>query len=319
MSILDSNGLQIMKTRLDMRGGASQQARMIKDKRSTLDKAVLYSYQGAQVQKIGAPELAPALINPNKVLQDYDEKTLSIGFEYGYSVGDVFEWANTGTKWLIYLQDLTELAYFKGDIRRCSYAISWDDDAGVRHTTYAAIKGPTQNKISSIQRSGFSMDIPNYTINLLLPQTKEVLEQFQRYSKFYLKGISGPDSDICWRVEALDCISTPGILEVYANEYYANDDTDDIEAGIVGGLIIDPSTEEIKSQIIGDTFIKPKKFYTFSYSGSDEAVWGYNNKLPMEVEVNGKEIRIKWNTTYGGQFDLSYGDSKRTIVVDSLF
>ena len=319
MSILDSNGLSLMKTRIDMRGGAEQQARMIKDKRSTLDKAILYSYQGAKVRKIGTSVGAPALINPNKVLQDYDEKTLSIGFEYGYSVGDVFEWQNTGTKWLIYLQDLTELAYFKGDVRRCSYQISWDDAAGVRHVTYAAIKGPTQNSIASIQRSGFSMDIPNYTINLLLPQTKEVLEQFQRYSRFYLKGLQGPDSDICWRVEALDCISTPGILEVYANEYYANDDIDDIEQGIVGGLIITPPSEEIRSEILGETFIKPKKIYTCTYSGAADGSWVYNNKLPMDVEIDGKEMRIKWNTTYGGQFDLAYGESKRTIVVDSLF
>lgn len=31
---------------------------------------------------------------------------------------------NTGTKWIIYLQDLTELAYFKGEIRRCNYTVS---------------------------------------------------------------------------------------------------------------------------------------------------------------------------------------------------
>jgi hypothetical protein len=41
---------------------------MIKDKRRTLDKVVLYSYQGARVQRPGDQEAAPALINPNKVL-----------------------------------------------------------------------------------------------------------------------------------------------------------------------------------------------------------------------------------------------------------
>jgi hypothetical protein len=43
------------------------------------------------------------LINPNAVKQDYDDKTISIDFSYGYSVGTIFEWVNTNTKWLIYL------------------------------------------------------------------------------------------------------------------------------------------------------------------------------------------------------------------------
>jgi hypothetical protein len=76
---------------------------MIKDKRKSLDKVILYSYQGAKVKKLGSENTDPALINPNSVKQDYDDKTISIGFEYGYQPGTIFEWVNTGTKWLIYL------------------------------------------------------------------------------------------------------------------------------------------------------------------------------------------------------------------------
>ena len=64
----------------------------------------------------------------------------------------------------------------------------------------------------------------------------------------YLKNVAGEEK-VCWRVEATDYISTPGILEVTAVEYYANETEDDIENGIVGGLI-----KEIKnpnSEIIG--------------------------------------------------------------------
>ena len=82
--IFNSNGLDLMETRLGNRGGAAQQDRMIKDKRRTLDRVVLYSYQGAKVQRPGDPEPVRALINPNKILQDYDDKVLSIGFEYDY-------------------------------------------------------------------------------------------------------------------------------------------------------------------------------------------------------------------------------------------
>jgi hypothetical protein len=43
---------------------------------------------------------------------------------------------------------------------------------------------------------------------------------------------------VCWRVEATDSISVPGILEITAVEYYANETEDDIENGVVGGLIV---------------------------------------------------------------------------------
>jgi len=65
-----------------------------------------------------------------------------------------------------------------------------------------------------------------------MPKTEDALNYFKRYNKFYLQG-----DDTCWRVEATDWISAPGILEVVAVEYYANETEDDIENGIVGGLI----------------------------------------------------------------------------------
>jgi hypothetical protein len=170
---------------------------MIKDKRHSLDKATLYSYQGALVKKF-IPSYEPvmddvrealpvrALINPNKLKMDYDDKIISIGFEHGFKSGDVFEWCNTGTYWLIYLQDLTELAYFRGDIRKCSYEIEWIDEEGAKKKTYAALRGPVETKINYIQKHGISVDNPNYSLNILMPKNNDTLKQFKRYKKFYL-------------------------------------------------------------------------------------------------------------------------------------
>ena len=90
---------------MEQAGGNLQQERMIKDKRRSLDHAVWYSYQGASVLKTDAENRTPvrALINPNKLKQDYDDKIISVGFEYNFRCGDVFEWLGTNTKWLIYL------------------------------------------------------------------------------------------------------------------------------------------------------------------------------------------------------------------------
>ena len=116
-------GVWHQATRMGQAGGNRQQERMIKDKRRSFDRAVWYSYQAAEVVRTDAENRKPvrALINPNKLKQDYDDKIISVGFEYDFKCGDVFEWLGTNTHWLIYLQDLTELAYFRGDIRKCSY------------------------------------------------------------------------------------------------------------------------------------------------------------------------------------------------------
>nr|DAE20871.1 MAG TPA: Flagellar assembly protein T, C-terminal domain [Siphoviridae sp. ctWhx86] len=79
---------------------------MIKDKRKSLTKALQYSYQSAFIKKTCCGDCCPpvrGLINANRLTQDYDEKILSIGFEHGFQAGDIFEWVNTGTYWLIYL------------------------------------------------------------------------------------------------------------------------------------------------------------------------------------------------------------------------
>lgn len=315
-------GIVEQATRLTQAGGNRQQERMIKDKRRSLDHAVWYSYQGAEVVKVDAEDRRPvrALINPNKLKQDYDDKIISVGFEYNFHCGDVFEWLGTNTKWLVYLQDLTELAYFRGDIRKCSYEIVWEDENNMKHKTYAAIRGPVETKINYIQKHGISIDTPNHSLSILMPKNEYTLKYFKRYSKFYLQG-----NDTCWRVEAIDWISTPGILEVVAVEYYANESEDDIEAGIVGGLIEeikDPNIEQGRMEILGETFIKVKKSYDFNFDGTLAAEWRVDNRYPIILTPDPQDARhitLKWTSSYSGQFDLWYGTYKKTIIVESLF
>lgn len=320
------SGVKEQAIKMRFNGGNKQQERMIKDKRRSLDRAVWYSYQAAEVVRTSAEYKKPvkALINPNKLKQDYDDKIISVGYEYNFKPGDIFEWLGTRSHWIIYLQDVTELAYFRGDIRKCSHQISWEDENG-RHSTYAAIRGPVETKINYIQKHGISVDLPNLSLNILMPSTKETLEYFRRYAKFYLQNNIEGAEKICWRVEAIDWLSTPGILEINATEYYANKDEDNIEEGIVGGLILEPENPnkpEIERTIVGDTFIKPKKTYEYKYNGSENFDWFVEKKYPVVIEedpLDPKHIFLKWNNTYSGQFDLFYGELSKTIVVESLF
>ena len=200
-------GVADQASRFRQAGGNRQQERMIKDKRRSLDHAVWNSYQAAEIVKTDAEDRKPfrALINPNKLKQDYDDKILSVGHEYQVAPGTVFEWLGTHTYWIVYLQDLTELAYFRGDIRKCSYEIAWEDEDGL-HKTYAAVRGPVETKINFIQKHGISIDTPNHSLSIIMPKSESAVKYFTRYKKFYLQG-----DETCWRVEATDWISTPVI------------------------------------------------------------------------------------------------------------
>lgn len=301
------NCLDLMELRLKR---ASQQDRMIIDKRKSLDKAILYSYQGARVRKLDEETTVPALINPNQVKQDYDDKIISVGFEYNFEPGTIFEWV-AGTKWLIYLQDLTELAYFRGNIRKCNYEISWKNADGSVSSTPVALRGPKETKIDSSIQEDISVDSPNHTLNILMPSTEETLAYFKRYARFFFK-------DKCWRVEGVDSISMKNIIEIDATEYYANKDTDDLENGIADGAILSP-IEPTESAIKGESFIKPKMTYKYEYTGTEIGDWTWDKNLPISAVVNGNEITITWKQSHIGQFDLSFGTSTKTIVVESLF
>ena len=317
----DIQGVNNQFVRLNHQGGNLQQNRMIKDKRRSLDRALVYSYQGADVRKIDSTsdDYVRALINPNKLKQDYDDKIISVGYEHHFECGDIFEWKGTETYWLIYLQDLTELAYFRGDIRKCSHQINWEDENG-KHSTYAAIRGPVETKINYIQKHGISVDTPNYSLNILLPKTADTLSYFQRYNKFYL---ADDELKVCWRIEAIDWLSMPGVLEINAVEYYANEFEDNLEDGTVGTLKtepINPNNSFIEDTIVGETFIKPKREYEYEYIGNLVGKWSIKENYPIKLVQDGKKVKLRWLNTYSGQFDLIYADCfKKTIVVQSLF
>lgn len=336
------DGLNDQSLRLGLNGGYRQQERMIFDKRRSLDRALLYSYQGANILKVSAveeeeqntgftsiyeekPEICRALINPDKNKQDYDDKILSVHYEDNFQAGDVFEWVGTNTYWLIYLQDLTELAYFRGEIRRCSYSIDWIDEEGNKHSSYAAVRGPVETKINYIQKHGISVDKPNYSLHILMPRTDSIIKYFQRYSKFYLQGCKEVAPKVCWRVEATDWISTPGIFELTAVEYYANETEDDIKQGLVGTLIAkqtNPNTPENEIFIDGETFIKPKKVYTYKFNGLRNNKWVVQKDRPVRYNIDSEDssiIYLMWDSSYSGEFEISYGLYKKKIVVESLF
>ena len=166
-----------MIARLNYMGGSNQQVRMNKEKLKSLKKALLYSYQAATAILSDGREFK-CLINPNRLSVDLDNKILSIPFkdiclnantmglpvkeeiETNIKEGDVIEWKENGSHWIVYLQRLEETAYFRADLRRCHSQITLEDNS--KHWVY--IRGPVEQTILWQQNKGnyfkYFLEIP---------------------------------------------------------------------------------------------------------------------------------------------------------------
>lgn len=212
-----------MQRRLNYLGGNAD-SRLVKQKLDTFNKALLYSYQSASVAIDNMH--CRVLINPDKVKQDYDDKIVSAHFDIGLKPGDIFYWEDTSTYWIIYLSQLTERAYFRGSIRKCNYQIQWVDEKGIQRSSRAAVRGPVETKIVSDLKGNISYDLPNSTLNILIPNNEHTIKVFKRYFKIMLDSLA-------WEVQSIDTTSMPGIIEVALKEGYSNShkDTDDLING----------------------------------------------------------------------------------------
>lgn len=321
-----------MRKRLEYQGGIAQEARMIKDKYKTFLKTLKYSYQGADVQlvqhcneclsldTISSSSQEPqyrALINPDKLKQDYDIKILSVDYNTGYKAGDVIQWVGTQSHWLIYLQELTEDAYFRSGLRRCRYMIKFKDKDGKWNCTWAAIRGPVETTLESIQKNQLRIDRPNWSLNILLPLNDKTKNFFDRYSEFIF-------ADKCWRVEAVDSISVPNIIEINAEEYYIDKEVDDVLNAMKDRFIIEPVNPTPDSKIKGETFIKPKIAETYTIDSDIVGCWQVLEDFPITLQkINANTIKLTWEKMTSGQFTLQWTDGLKTeekvIVVESLF
>ena len=309
------DNLELLKRRARLANNDRQHLRMVEGKQKSFHRALLYSYQTAWIKKDGAEDYVRALINPDKVKFDYDEKILSVDFQHGFEPGDSFEWKNTGTHWLVLRQELSELAYFRSNIRRCQQLEVTDPETGEKDTVWMAIRGPVETKINSIQKAGIVADVPNLSLVFYVKYTERNVKLFDRYSRFAFAGKY-------WEVQAPDIISTPGIIEVTAEE--------DFECHHNELIIekVDPNKEitDGSPYIEGDTFVRPLITTVFKINGTHNGEWSV--ELPnsskdiedmLEWTIQDQELHITWIAMISGSYIINYGDLSKTIIVESLF
>lgn len=314
------NNLELLKRRATHAANSNRQhERMILDKKRSFHRALLYSYQAARIKKDGVEdaEYVRALINPDKVKFDYDEKILSVDWEHNFNPGDTFEWEYTNTHWIILKQELTELAYFRANIRRCQLIEAVDPATNETFQVWAAIRGPVETQINTIQKAGIVADVPNLTLNVYVTLNEQTRRAFTRYNHFKFMGMN-------WRINTFDQISTPNILEFTAQEDYECDHQD----LIIETLDPNPPVSAMEPSIEGETFVMPLSTVEFSaINVPDGGKWTV--LLPSELnkdvsdvlswETDGNKIRVTWTAMVSGSYIIQFGDIKKTVVVQSLF
>lgn len=205
---------ELLRKRLNALGG-SQEGRMKKQKLDSLKKALLYSEQAETIVKDGVEYRA--ILNKNKQKIDYDDKNISIPFDAGFKVGDIFHWVQEDTDWIVYLKEGQD-AYFTGICRRAMYTLKWKDELGIIREVKGAVRGPVETKINSEMKSNISFDSPNYTLYLIIPNN-DLTKNLKRYSKVFI-------GEKMWEVTVTDSLSEPGIIELQLLENYINREED---------------------------------------------------------------------------------------------
>lgn len=313
-------GLDTLRARLSYVGGSRGSTRMEVDKLRTLQKALLYSYQSETAVLADGREFR-CLINPSKLKVDYDEKIISIPFKdiclnaakvgktseglqsINMKAGDIFQWKENGTYWIVYLQRLEESAYFRATIKRCQYEI---DINGKKHKVY--IRGPVETTIDWQTKQGIYWNNLNYTLVLTVAKTEETEAFFHRFAKIKFQGKP-------WEVQAIDNISTEGIIDVYLKEHYSNEIEDaylqEQEEKIPE---VTPPTET-DIHIEGESVVYPFDIKEYTIKNASDGKWMLEgNKARIVSQTEGKVV-IEITSGRSGAINLLYKRENEDDIV----
>ena len=312
------SGLTNLQKRINYRGGARQVDRMIEEKRHSLNKALLYSYQSATAVLEDGRKFR-CLINPNKLSMELDDKMLSIPFrdiclnkekpegdktsdgkeDIGVTCGSVIEWEENGTHWIVYSQYLQEVAYFRGLMRQCAQEPL--EINGRKYWYY--LKGPDEKGIDWLKSKNLIFNDLNYTLEMYISKTNETEEFFHRFTKLNIpfKNSEGNIELKPYEIQATDDITTSGIIAVYLKESYNNQWVKQ-EQEIPEASLPLPGTIYIE----GPAQVYPYDIVEYKIINAQNGKWFLSNNKARIIEYKNTVATVEITTGKSGDVILTY-------------
>lgn len=305
---VNMSGLNSMKKRLGHVGGDIQNNRMIKGKLESFKRSMKASYAAATAIVPTGGEFS-CLINPNKQNETYDNKVLSIPFrapdlaaenpkevETGVKAGQVIEWKENETFWLIYLPRLNEKAYFRADLKRCQHEIEVNGEPYKVATEFIS---PTE--IDWRTKEDLYYNKLNYSLNMYITKDDNTLPHFKRFTEVTLNGEN-------WQVQSVDRLNVEGVLVVNLKEFFTNDLQKEILAETEGKKeeeeLFDVLTERY---IKGDKEVYPYDTAVYTIENFIDGYWFLENINKIKIiEQNSLSIKLLIQSGKSGDFTLYY-------------
>lgn len=310
-----SLGLENLKNRLSFNGGEVQIKRMNKDKLRSLKKALLYSYQSSIIELPDKRQFR-ALINPDKTEEKFYNKFISIPFydtclnkdnfnnfteeelnTVNIKAGDVIKQISNNSYWLVYLQRLEETAYFRAELRKCSYTVNINNN---EYKIYAA--RPSINEIDW-QKSSITWNNLDMTLEVYITKNEETLKYLHRFEKIKINGKT-------WEIQSVDSISTEGIIIMIVKEYFSTvveEDKEDPQ------LPVDPDSIYIDGPSVVYPYDKIKYFIKNGKNGM--WVLDSHEDILKVLEKDDLSIELEILTGRSGNFTVIYRINEKDYIL----
>lgn len=291
-----------LKVRLNHLGGDAD-GRNRKQKLNSLKGSIKEAYQRGVILAESFEENNVydrefhCLINPDKLKEDYDNQILSIPFEDiqvnkaltpTLKCGDVFYWPEMDSYWIIYLQHLSERAYFRADIRKCKKEVV------INNNVYKVYwRGPVETTIPFNQKGGIETNDMNYSAIMFITKNEETLDYFHRFSQIKVDGKM-------WRVSAKNEESGEGIIEIALDEYFNNTILEEEQKWEK-----ENPKEPVVSEIAGTQEVYPYETYEYQteLSGGE---WKISNSKAKIIQSAENSVTVEIVTGKSGEFNLMY-------------
>lgn len=324
-------GLDNLRKRLNYYGGVKAENRFQRDKERSLKKALIYSYQAETAILEDGREFR-CLINTDKTKADYDAKIISIPYEdicigrvdengseikylpngktshgiekIGMKCGDVFKWKETNTYWLVYLEMLSEDAYFRAEIYKC------EDEAIINGKKYHIyVRGPVETTIQWRIKQGNNWNDLNYSLVIYITKDENTLDYFKRFKQVKINGRN-------WQVATADPYSADGIIEVCLDEYFTNELNEKYEQREKEEYEESQKPQEGKTYIKGPTIVHPYETHDYTIYGLMDGNWEIDNfKKAQITKLTLTTVTINFITGKSGKINLRYTTDTDEVIL----